>query len=92
MYFFFVLHPPGKVGPPKLGIRKKENQIIVDIFHPLITVNGKEPEAMYDDENACYTFTYTVFVSVNGSEVCVSISSFSTLKFSCCLHKLFYMW
>ncbi|XP_020737714.2 interferon gamma receptor 1 isoform X1 [Odocoileus virginianus] len=64
----FILCKEGKVGPPKLGIRKKENQITVDIFHPLITVNGKEPEAMYDDENACYTFTYTVFVSVNGSE------------------------
>ncbi|KAI4539230.1 hypothetical protein MG293_010622 [Ovis ammon polii] len=64
----FILCKEGKVGPPKLGIRKKENQIIVDIFHPLITVNGKEPEPMYDDENTCYTFTYHVFVSVNRSE------------------------
>lgn len=73
---FLFPTPQGRIGPPKLGIRKKENQIIVDIFHPLITVNGKEPEPMYDDENTCYTFTYHVFDDVNRSEVCVSISSF----------------
>ncbi|KAJ8797340.1 hypothetical protein J1605_017568 [Eschrichtius robustus] len=64
----FILCKEGKIGPPKLGIRKKEDQIIVDIFHPLITVNENEPEAIYDDENTCYTFTYNVFVRINGSE------------------------
>ncbi|XP_057594897.1 interferon gamma receptor 1 isoform X2 [Hippopotamus amphibius kiboko] len=64
----FILCREGKIGPPKLGIRKKEDQIIVDIFHPSITVNGNEAEAIYDDENACYTFTYNVFVRINGSE------------------------
>lgn len=67
-YFFFV--PSGRIGPPKLVITKKEDQIIVDIFHPLITVNENEPQAIYDDENTCYTFTYNVFVRINGSEVC----------------------
>ncbi|XP_014417908.2 interferon gamma receptor 1 isoform X1 [Camelus ferus] len=64
----FILCRHGKIGPPKLDIRKKEDQIIVDIFHPFITENGNEPELVYDDENSCYTFTYNVFVRINGSE------------------------
>lgn len=78
--FFFV--PLGKFGPPKLGIRKKEDQIIVDIFHPLITTNGNVPAVVDDDDdNNCYTFTYKVFVRINRSEVCLSISSFKTENF-----------
>uniref|UniRef100_A0A8C5Y566 Interferon gamma receptor 1 n=1 Tax=Microcebus murinus TaxID=30608 RepID=A0A8C5Y566_MICMU len=65
----FILCQHGKVGPPKLAIRKKENQIIIDIFHPLIIVNGEEQGVMYDDENTCYTFMYKAIVTVNGSEI-----------------------
>ncbi|XP_012520616.1 PREDICTED: interferon gamma receptor 1 [Propithecus coquereli] len=65
----FILCQHGKIGPPKLAIRKKENQIIIDIYHPLIIVNGEEQGAMYDDENACYTFMYSAYVTVNGSEI-----------------------
>ncbi|NP_001171378.1 interferon gamma receptor 1 precursor [Sus scrofa] len=65
----FILCQQGKFGPPKLGIRKKEDQIIVDIFHPLITTNGNVPAVVDDDDdNNCYTFTYKVFVRINGSE------------------------
>ncbi|KAF5920076.1 hypothetical protein HPG69_014444 [Diceros bicornis minor] len=63
----FILCRQGKVGPPKLDIRKKEDQIMIDIFHPLIGVKGFEPEAMYDEESTCYMFTYKVYVRINGS-------------------------
>lgn len=68
--------PPGRIGPPKLGIRKKQDQIIIDIFHPLAVINGKEPEAIYDEENNCHMFMYNVYVRINGSDVCISISFF----------------
>lgn len=61
--------PTREIWTPKLGIRKKEDQIIVDIFHPLITTNGNVPAVVDDDDdNNCYTFTYKVFVRINRSE------------------------
>uniref|UniRef100_A0A9L0SEZ3 Interferon gamma receptor 1 n=1 Tax=Equus caballus TaxID=9796 RepID=A0A9L0SEZ3_HORSE len=63
----FILCQHGKIGPPKLDIRKKDDQIIIDISHPLFAVNGFDLEAMYDDENACYEFVYKVYVKINGS-------------------------
>ncbi|XP_037698048.1 interferon gamma receptor 1 isoform X2 [Choloepus didactylus] len=66
----FIICQQGKVGPPVLDVRKKEDQIIVDIHHPLIILNGEVTKAMYDYENSdCYAFTYDVYVRINGSEV-----------------------
>nr|XP_017536790.1 interferon gamma receptor 1 isoform X1 [Manis javanica] len=64
----FILCQQGRIGPPKLGIRKKQDQIIIDIFHPLAVINGKEPEAIYDEENNCHMFMYNVYVRINGSD------------------------
>nr|XP_010588265.1 interferon gamma receptor 1 [Loxodonta africana] len=64
----FIMCQQGKVGPPKLDISKKENEIIVDIFHPLVIINGEEMGPMYDYEDDCYNFIYMVHVRINGSE------------------------
>lgn len=71
---------PGKVGPPGLDIRRKEDQLIVHVFHPEVVVNGKSQGTMYGDGNTCYTFDYTVYVAHNRSgEVSASRSSSSKL-------------
>ncbi|KAM9233445.1 interferon gamma receptor 1 isoform 2-T2 [Dugong dugon] len=64
----FIMCQQGKVGPPKLDVGKKENQIIIDIFHPLIIVNGEEMGIMSDYEDSCYSFIYNLYVRINGSE------------------------
>ena len=65
----------GKIGPPALGIRKMENQIIIDLFHPLTAISGRQAVPIYD-ENNCHTFMYIVYMKINGSEVCVSVDLF----------------
>lgn len=64
----------GKVGPPGLDIGRKEDQLIVHIFHPKVNVSQ---ETMFGDGNTCYTFDYTVFVKhYRSGEVSVFLSSF----------------
>ncbi|XP_008689276.1 interferon gamma receptor 1 [Ursus maritimus] len=63
----FILCKQGNIGPPAVGIRKMENQIIIDIFHPLTNISGREPVPIYD-ENNCHIFIYTVNLRINGSE------------------------
>lgn len=77
----------GNIGPPAVGIRKMENQIIIDIFHPLTNISGREPVPIYD-ENNCHIFIYTVNLRINGSEVgvcflCAVLSYFSVASLSC---------
>ncbi|XP_036901561.1 interferon gamma receptor 1 isoform X2 [Sturnira hondurensis] len=62
----FILCRQWKIGPPKLRTRKKGDQVIVDIFHPLASNYEQELE---DDEygGRCDTFTYNVYVTVNGT-------------------------
>ncbi|KAF6364585.1 interferon gamma receptor 1 [Rhinolophus ferrumequinum] len=79
----FILCEEWKFGPPNASIRQKEDEIIINIYHPL-AVDGNEPEAIYDEENSCSIFVYNVYVRINGSEVCVCISCFSKWKFFCC--------
>lgn len=55
----FIMCRKGKVGPPGLDIGRKEDQLIVHIFHPKVNVSQ---ETMFGDGNTCYTFDYTVFV------------------------------
>ncbi|XP_008572143.1 PREDICTED: interferon gamma receptor 1 [Galeopterus variegatus] len=62
----FILCRHGKIGPPRVDIREKENQIIVNIFHPISMINGEEWGTLY--ENSCDTFMYSVYVRVNESE------------------------
>ncbi|KAM5251309.1 LOW QUALITY PROTEIN: interferon gamma receptor 1-like [Hipposideros larvatus] len=62
----FILCREGKVGPPNLDVRQEENQIIIDIFHPLVVVDGKELAAIYDEENTCYSFI--MYERISGSE------------------------
>lgn len=64
------MSPSGKIGPPKLIIKQKEQQIIADIYHPLKAVDGKELESMYDEET-CYVFSYVVYMIKDGNEVCL---------------------
>ncbi|KAK1338053.1 hypothetical protein QTO34_001161 [Cnephaeus nilssonii] len=61
----FILCQHGKVGPPKLQISHKEDQIIINIFHPLIIINGEEQGAIYGEET-CDTFMYKVYERING--------------------------
>nr|XP_035953750.1 LOW QUALITY PROTEIN: interferon gamma receptor 1 [Halichoerus grypus] len=63
----FILCKQGNIGPPAVGIRKMENQIIIDIFHPLTNISGREPVPIYD-ENNCHIFMYTVDLRINGSK------------------------
>ncbi|XP_077000240.1 interferon gamma receptor 1 isoform X2 [Tamandua tetradactyla] len=66
----FIVCQQGKVGPPRLDVRKKEDHIIVDIAHPLFSTNNEVTKDIYDYEyNDCYTFIYDVYVRINGSEV-----------------------
>lgn len=55
----FIMCRNGKVGPPGLDIRRKEDRLIVHIFHPEVSVSR---ETMFGDGSTCYTFDYTVFV------------------------------
>ncbi|XP_042547983.1 interferon gamma receptor 1 isoform X2 [Dipodomys spectabilis] len=66
----FTLCKQGEIGPPALKVRRQEDQLITDIFHPSIVTNGEVQGIMYDAmyEGACYTFDYTVYLRVNGSK------------------------
>lgn len=65
----FAVCRDGKIGPPKLDIRKEEKQIMIDVFHPSVFVNGEEQEVDYDPETTCYIKVYNVYVRMNGSEI-----------------------
>ncbi|KAM8788985.1 interferon gamma receptor 1 [Rhynchonycteris naso] len=65
----FILCQHGKIGPPKVDIRHKEDQIVIDIIHPLVTENGEELEAECYEEISCFTFTYNLYVRINGSMI-----------------------
>ncbi|XP_006834774.1 PREDICTED: interferon gamma receptor 1 [Chrysochloris asiatica] len=65
----FVVCEQGKIGPPKVDVKRQENQIIIDVFHPFIIINGKERTLFDYDEDACYNLIYDVYVRINGSEV-----------------------
>lgn len=58
----FIMCRKGKVGPPGLDIRRKEDRLVVHVFHPEVTVNGESQETMFGDGSTCYTFDYTVHV------------------------------
>ncbi|XP_006885065.1 PREDICTED: interferon gamma receptor 1 [Elephantulus edwardii] len=62
----FVMCSDGKVGPPTVDVRRKENQITVSISHPLITENGENEGFEYDDYDC--DFIYKIYVRSNGSE------------------------
>ncbi|PNJ78744.1 IFNGR1 isoform 3, partial [Pongo abelii] len=65
----FAVCRDGKIGPPKVDIRKEEKQIMIDVFHPSVFVNGDEQEVDYDPETTCYIKLYNVYVRMNGSEI-----------------------
>lgn len=67
---------PGKVGPPAPDIGVKEDQLIVNVLHPAVVINGKKRGVMFEDDSACHTFSYTLYVQkfING-EVRVSLLS-----------------
>ncbi|XP_059256785.1 interferon gamma receptor 1 [Mustela nigripes] len=69
----FILCKQGNIGPPAVGIRKRENQINIDIFHPLVNTSEKKPIPIYD-ENYCHIFTYTVYLKINGSKIQYKLS------------------
>lgn len=68
----FILCRQGKIGPPKLIIKQKEQQIITDIYHPLKVVDGKELESMYNEET-CYVFSYTIYMIRDDNETSETI-------------------
>ncbi|KAM5166173.1 interferon gamma receptor 1 [Callospermophilus lateralis] len=63
-----ILCMHGNIGSPTLDVRRKEDQIIIDIFHPLI-IMGKEEVTLYDEENPCHPFKYIVHMKINRSEM-----------------------
>lgn len=64
----FILCKEGKVGPPNLVVSQEEDNIIIDISHPLVVVDGKEWGAIYDEEKDCHSFIYRVYERISGSE------------------------
>ncbi|XP_036104399.1 interferon gamma receptor 1 [Molossus molossus] len=62
----FILCRQWKIGPPEQSIRHKEDQIIIDIFDPVVTENEEELGNMYD---ICYAFTYKVYVRINENTI-----------------------
>uniref|UniRef100_F7AIU8 Interferon gamma receptor 1 n=1 Tax=Monodelphis domestica TaxID=13616 RepID=F7AIU8_MONDO len=64
----FKMCKQGKIGPPKLKVQMKDHQLIIDISHPLIIVEGKEKGVVYDYyEDECSVFSYKVYWKINGS-------------------------
>ncbi|KAL1770086.1 interferon gamma receptor 1 [Sigmodon hispidus] len=64
----FIMCRQGKVGPPDLDIRRSGDQLIVNVFHPVVIINGERHGIMFDnDEITCYTFLYTIYVQKNTS-------------------------
>ncbi|GAB1294941.1 Interferon gamma receptor 1 [Apodemus speciosus] len=63
----FIMCRKGKVGPPGLNIRRKEDQLVVHVFHPEVVVSGESQGTIFGDGNTCYTFDYTVYVTHNRS-------------------------
>ncbi|XP_048210126.1 interferon gamma receptor 1 [Perognathus longimembris pacificus] len=66
----FILCKQGEIGPPTLNVRRKEDEIIADIFHPLVEINEEVEGIMYEAmyEGSCHTFDYNVYLRVNGSK------------------------
>ncbi|XP_043861486.1 interferon gamma receptor 1 [Dromiciops gliroides] len=69
----FHMYEDGKIGPPNVKVQEKDRQLIIDIEHPLIIVEGKEkgPVCDYyydDDDDDCSIVTYKVYLKINGSE------------------------
>ncbi|XP_041510236.1 interferon gamma receptor 1 [Microtus oregoni] len=64
----FVLCRHGKVGAPALDISVKGDQLMVNVLHPAVVINGEKYGVMYGDESACHTFSYTLYVRkfING--------------------------
>ncbi|CAO2628363.1 Interferon gamma receptor 1, partial [Lemmus lemmus] len=58
----FIMCRHGKVGPPHLDISVQGDQLIVNVLHPAVVINGIQHGIMYDDESACHTFHYTLYV------------------------------
>ncbi|XP_029414010.1 interferon gamma receptor 1 isoform X2 [Nannospalax galili] len=54
-----------KIGPPRVDIKRREEQVTVDIFHPEVIVNGEVLGIMFDDDSVCHTFDYRVYVRRN---------------------------
>ncbi|CAH6778107.1 interferon gamma receptor 1 [Phodopus roborovskii] len=63
----FIMCRQGKVGPPKLDIRGKGDQLTVNVFHPEVIINGERHGVMFEDESTCHTFFYTIYVQSNRS-------------------------
>ncbi|KAM5263993.1 interferon gamma receptor 1 [Ctenodactylus gundi] len=58
-----------ELGPPTVAATQKKDHVIIDVFHPLVIVNGKKLGTVYNAETDCHTIEYTVNVKVNGSEI-----------------------
>ncbi|XP_055455428.1 interferon gamma receptor 1 [Psammomys obesus] len=58
----FITCRQGKVGPPGLDIRRKEDWLVVHVFHPEVIINGERLGVMFDDISTCHTFDYTVYM------------------------------
>lgn len=84
---------PGKVGAPALDVSMKGDQLVVNVLHPAVVINGEKLGVMYDDDSACHTFSYTLYVQkfING-EVCFSFIFFKdrnhSIACASCCHKL----
>ncbi|XP_036025170.1 interferon gamma receptor 1 [Onychomys torridus] len=63
----FIMCRQGKVGPPGLAIMRRRDQLTVNVFHPAVIVNGERRGIMFEDESACHTFVYTIYVQRNRS-------------------------
>ncbi|XP_008820268.1 interferon gamma receptor 1 isoform X1 [Nannospalax galili] len=61
----FTMCRQGKIGPPRVDIKRREEQVTVDIFHPEVIVNGEVLGIMFDDDSVCHTFDYRVYVRRN---------------------------
>lgn len=72
----FTLCRNGKIGPPKVVIRREKDFVITDIFHPLRMINSEESEPIYDEEDSCYLFFYDVYVKTSENETGDIIQSF----------------
>lgn len=74
--------PPGKIGPPTLNVTRIEDKILTNIIHPLVVHNGEVKGPICDEDDTCYSFDYYMYIRVNGSKVCSSLSSSVKMEIS----------
>nr|XP_004651374.3 interferon gamma receptor 1 [Jaculus jaculus] len=64
----FVLCQKSKIGPPSLDVKVWDNKLLVNVYHPVVEINGEGLGPMSVSETACHTLLYSVHVRTSRNE------------------------